>query len=423
MLAWSHRQTPVADIYFIANTDQAPVDALCAFRVDDGVPELWRPDTAERVTAAVYYTLQGQTFTPIHLEKGESVFVVFRRGSAPTIHLEAFKDLTQTNGGAKVMITRATWASSDGSWSLDVTGQLQQCMDKKDYRVKAANETFGGSAAPGISSELRVDYSVDGVASTMVVPQGGVFQPAGVIPESSLPHYELKPTSAGGIELDAWNAGLYEITTLDGVAETGAVASIPDPIELDGPWTVAFPSGLGAPSHIRMPRLNSLTESDDPGVRYFSGTCTYDTDFPLDAGAIDTHSDLFLDLGAVENIAEVTLNGKPLGILWKPPYIIRVTDILKPGVNRLSVAVTNVWVNRLIGDEQTPGNADYRPQPNGGQIITAWPSWVLSGKKRPPGRIAFSSIRDYAKDSALQPSGLIGPVLLRTVKKVEIKVP
>jgi hypothetical protein len=91
---------------------------------------------------------------------------------------------------------------------------------------------------------------------------------------------------------------------------------------------------------------------------------------------------LWLDLGSVKNLAEVIVNGKSLGIVWKSPFRFDLTDVLKPGVSVLEIKVTNLWVNRLIGDAQ----------PDAAQKFT------------------YTTQPFYRADSPLAPSGLLGPV-------------
>ena len=43
----------------------------------------------------------------------------------------------------------------------------------------------------------------------------------------------------------------------------------------------------------------------------------------------------------LENMAEVTLNGKTYDTLWMPPFELDVTDALKTGTNKLAVRVTS----------------------------------------------------------------------------------
>jgi hypothetical protein len=150
---------------------------------------------------------------------------------------------------------------------------------------------------------------------------------------------------------------------------------------LDGGWRVYFPPGWGAPAQARFDKLVSWTQIADSGIRYFSGTAAYKKDFNLPASAIVQGDSIVLDLGRVKEIAEVFLNNEPLGIFWKPPFQVDVTSSVKAGENRLEVRITNLWPNRLIGDEQ-------------------------SGAKH----FTFSLIRPFKKDSPLLESGLLGPV-------------
>jgi hypothetical protein len=153
---------------------------------------------------------------------------------------------------------------------------------------------------------------------------------------------------------------------------------------LEGAWEVSFQPGRGAPEKTTLDRLASWTENSDNGVKYFSGTATYTKAVDAPAAWFKTGSRLWLDLGDVKNLAEVSVNGKPLGVVWKAPFRIEVTSAMKPGENHLQVRVTNLWVNRLIGDQQ-PG-------------VTQ--------------KITYTTQPFYRANSPLLPSGLIGPVRL-----------
>jgi hypothetical protein len=139
-------------------------------------------------------------------------------------------------------------------------------------------------------------------------------------------------------------------------------ATLPEPVAsktvltLPGPWNIAFPPLLGAPSSVRFTKLTSWTESSDTGIRYFSGTSRYTTSFALKAPMLQHNrgEHIVLHFDQVGDIAEAKLNGKPVGLVWAPPYDIDVTDALRPGVNKLEVDVTNEWTNRLIGDRNLP---------------------------------------------------------------------
>jgi hypothetical protein len=157
---------------------------------------------------------------------------------------------------------------------------------------------------------------------------------------------------------------------------------------IDGSWQLSFQSGRGAPSFITLDKLISWSESADSGVKYFSGIGTYSKTINAPESWFKSGSRLWLDLGKVNNLAEVTVNGKPLGIVWHEPYRVDVTEALKPGTNEVVIRVTNAWVNRLIGDQQPDAKE----------------------------KITFEVLHPYNANSPLQTSGLLGPVaVVRTV--------
>jgi hypothetical protein len=126
------------------------------------------------------------------------------------------------------------------------------------------------------------------------------------------------------------------------------------PLEITGPWEVRFPPNLGAPPSRVFDKLVSWTTIPDDGIKYFSGTATYVKEFEVPAGFLAVDRALELSLGQLRNVADATLNGKPLGILWKPPYTYDVTGLIRPGKNELKIEITNLWANRLVGDAKLP---------------------------------------------------------------------
>jgi hypothetical protein len=179
--------------------------------------------------------------------------------------------------------------------------------------------------------------------------------------------------------------------------------------ELQGPWEVRFPSGWGAPSYITLDRLLSWSEHADPGVKYFSGTATYVKNITIPPDACGPGSRLYLDLGRVAVMAEVIMNGRNLGVLWKRPFHIDITEAAQPGVNMLEIKVVNLWINRMIGDEHLP--EDSARNANG--TLKEWPTWLDGARPSPTGRFTFTSWRLWKKDDPLVESGLLGPVVLK----------
>ena len=157
--------------------------------------------------------------------------------------------------------------------------------------------------------------------------------------------------------------------------------------KVTGPWTVRFPPDRGAPPEIRLADLASWTASADEGVKYFSGTATYTKTLPAEPAWFRPGASLVIDLGAVKEIAEVSVNGTPVGLLWRPPFRADVTKALRPGPNQIEIKLTNLWANRMIGDQLLPEDKRY----------------------------TFSMFKPYKKDSPLLESGLLGPVTLSSV--------
>ena len=155
------------------------------------------------------------------------------------------------------------------------------------------------------------------------------------------------------------------------------------------PWTLRFSEGVGAPEKVTFPALKSLTESDDPGVKYFSGTASYTTTVSLTAKQLKGLKDVAIDMGDVENMADVFVNGQHVGFIWKAPFCLEgVLSALKPGNNTIEIKVTNTWPNRLIGDAQPDVEKKY----------------------------TYSSGNFYRADAPLRPAGLLGPVKLISIQ-------
>jgi len=149
-------------------------------------------------------------------------------------------------------------------------------------------------------------------------------------------------------------------------------------------WKVAFQVDRGAPAEVTLDKLASWTESTDPGVKYFSGTGTYTTTVNAQAAWFSDGARMWIDLGDVKNIAQVTVNGKSLGEVWHAPFKVDASAALHPGANEVTVKVTNLWPNRMIGDLQ-PG-------------VTKTYTWA--------------DVKPYKADSPLLSSGLMGPVTI-----------
>jgi len=178
--------------------------------------------------------------------------------------------------------------------------------------------------------------------------------------------------------------------------------------DINGPWQVNFDSKLGGPEDpVTFASLKSWSEHSDKGIRYYSGTAIYKKTINLLASELSQSAPLLLDLGQVEIIAQVRVNGKNCGIAWKPPYRVDISNAVKLGDNKLEIAVVNLWANRMIGDEQFPDDCDWITW----QTLKEWPEWFMNDDvPRPTERLTFTTNKIFEKDDPLLPSGLIGPV-------------
>ncbi|NRD23063.1 hypothetical protein HNV10_07415 [Winogradskyella litoriviva] len=152
---------------------------------------------------------------------------------------------------------------------------------------------------------------------------------------------------------------------------------------LQNNWTLSFVDGWDTPNAIEIPELKSLTELNNNDVKHYSGTITYTKSIEVKA----TGKTTLLDLGEVANIAEVWCNGKKVGVKWAPPFTFDISEFVTNGENRLEIKVTNTWRNQLIFDNQRP-----------------------KGKKK-----TWTTNPPKKNETELEDSGLIGPVVLKSI--------
>lgn len=220
--------------------------------------------------------------------------------------------------------------------------------------------------------------------------------------------------------------GNFNVTDVSGKTSSIKIEGL-ESIDLTSSWKVSFPERSGAPLQLDLPRLVSLHRHADAGVKYFSGTATYRKTFSVPA-SMRKNKRTYLDLGQVEIMSEIILNGTNLGIQWSRPYRIDVSDALKAGENTVEIKVTNLWPNRLIGDEQFAEPYQYTPGAGGsgfaslsGGAILELPDWYQRGQPKPDdGRVTFATWKHYHKNSPLLESGLVGPVFLYSAILKEI---
>ena len=234
------------------------------------------------------------------------------------------------------------------------------------------------------TEDVKATFRVDGKAPELWDAANGTRQAASYAIADGMTTVPL--------HLEPWG------TTFVVFREPAAALSraLPEPTEtevravheaLNKDWAVTFAPNLGAPESMAFPQLISWSDATETGVKYFSGSATYAKTVEIPASALAGGAHLWLDLGEVGSLATVTVNGKRLGTAWKTPFRVDATQALQTGSNQIAVQVTNLWVNRMIGDQQP---------------------WMLR-------KYAFTDFMPYTADSPLLPSGLMGPVQLLSV--------
>lgn len=306
---------------------------------------------------------------------------------------------------------RETVAESHyGDGKVFWTNNLKQVLDKRgvgpDFSYTGETDSVNMDFIHRRTADAEIYFLSNKTYGTESL--NGIFRITGMIPEIwdavtgeilSCPAYndDGKNTS---IPLRLEEQGSLFVVFRESATEEQFVAGnysaeefIPvEEIEIDGPWEVAFPPEWGAPDKVTQTDLISWDKSDDPGVRYFSGIASYNKIITVNEEILGEKSSVRLNLGVVKEVAEVYLNGESLGVLWKSPYTIDVTEKLKPGDNELKVEVANTWNNRLVGDGNLPVEERFT------KTNITGPNWQT--------RMAW-------KDSPLRKSGLIGPVSIQ----------
>jgi hypothetical protein len=210
-------------------------------------------------------------------------------------------------------------------------------------------------------------------------------------PENAL---EIADRDQDAVCLRVWQTGRYIVTGSNG-RPTTFEAGVPEPQILAGPWQVSFAPGWGAPESSVFERLVAWNEHPDQGIKYFSGTATYRKTFDLNES--QAQGLVRLQLGQVKHIAQVRVNGQSLGVVWTDPWSVDLTGIAKPGENKLEIDVTNLWVNRLIGDAGLPEE----------KRLTK-----THARRLPTDQGRLAHLRGYLATDPLVTSGLLGPVRL-----------
>ena len=410
-LAYAHRATRAEEIYFVSNQRRQFDTAECTFRVGGKIPELWHPETGLIEPAPVWMDESGRTKVRLDFEPAGSIFVIFRNNNLLTDHIVKVNGRFAPEPAVKtnLVILKAIYAATDGSGEMDVTRKIADQLGAGQFLVTVNNDTLGSDPAVNHVKELRLNYTRDGKSGQMKSLEGETMTLPATCTIGQPPYLELNSGDNKSPVVRLWGNGQVVLMTSSGKVVRATTSDLPAPQEITGPWNLNFPPDWRTPASVTFDKLISWTDCAKEEVRYFSGTATYEKELVISADRLFSGRELWLDLGVVKNFAEVWLNNEKLGILWKPPFRVNLSTAARRGSNKLVVKITNLWPNRLIGDEQLPEDCEWN-----GKQLKAWPQWLLEGKPSPTGRLAFTTWHHWTKDAPLVESGLIGPVKLLT---------
>ncbi|WP_203257118.1 glycosyl hydrolase [Hyunsoonleella ulvae] len=292
----------------------------------------------------------------------------------------------------------------------DVTSKIQNLVSSGTYDILVSNQLIENKIPEGDKTVLKISYKTDGEERTMFIPKGQFLK---LSKDVAKPKLEFKNDA---ISWTTPYAGKINYTLASGESKTAEVTSVSKPMELSGAWEVSFPINSEASNKETFPNLISWTDVQDEAIKHFSGTASYKKEFVLSEEMIQPNKSVTLDLGSVSVIAEVIVNGNNVVSLWKAPFRVNIDEFVKEGKNSLEVKVTNLWANRLIGNEKL--KLDY---PRQGKRAKPLPDWLLNHTERPSKRTTFASWNHYNKNDDLLKSGLLGPVKLIFFETIKLE--
>ena len=402
-----------SDIFFIQNSEPRENSGEFSLRADAGkTPEVWDASTGEITPLAQWQYADGAYKMRLDFRLEESKFIVIREKTPAAKHIAEFKsEAKSADDGQKknVEIIEATYRLRD----TDNGGKdVREVLAKKyPNPFQILPQYLGGDPYPNKVKELNVKYSVNGQTFVEKKYDGSIFHWKGSewdeIPSIEPAVSDGKPAVKFGV------AGKAEGKLSDGTPFSVELGDLPAPLDISKDWVVEFQKERGAPEgKIKFPELVSWTKNSEFGIRYFSGTATYEKTVKIPPQFFGKNRRIILSLGQVREIASVKVNGKDAGTAWKIPFSLDITDFCKRGENKIEVSVTNLWRNRILGDEiSDPLKQSFIPK------------WVFEGKKHSDDnkRFTFTFDKTWSKNDEPEVSGLLGPTSIKVEETVEIK--
>jgi hypothetical protein len=398
-----HRRKDGRDLYFVTNPTFEEQRARVSFR-GDVQPVLLDPTDGLVRPPGPSATDDGRTTFDLTLPPVGSTFVMIgaaegRRIVGSNLRLEHVTGTAASGWGTTVegwvdvrdngRVTRATARTTDlpdpmvldGSWRFTLDALNGLVLDRFEASVEreGASGTSIDDADPNgwialghgawsfqldgepardypIAVWYRVPFDVDAVPSRLELVIDGFDGSDHVV--------HLNGTRITEVPVRAsFDAQMRSVDLTKAVREgrnelairlvvEGPTGGIVDRIKLMGAFSLDGDAADGY--RIVAPREELPPEPwTSHGAPHLSGTATYRRTFELPEG-FSGHR-LFLEVPTVDDVIEVSVNDRPVGVRLWDPYEFEVTDVLTPGTNTVSIAATNTLANLLNGVDRRSG--------------------------------------------------------------------
>ncbi|KAH8668561.1 hypothetical protein BX600DRAFT_538536 [Xylariales sp. PMI_506] len=449
------------DVFFVTNQIRQPVEAVISLRATSGTPYIWNPTTGEITTVLSWSTESRRTNIGLSFDSHQSVFIWLSKSKTNTKQITSIsKDDTALYTSTPYKpFTTAPWANISGTWTLSFWakpevakyGSVGYIIYPPSFSAYGAGHSAAGiyfvlnglelveasTSAPtfvaslpdlGTGSWTHIALVYTDNLPTLYV--NGVLVYTGTT-SSSVVHPGLDAEDNTNVKLHRFQGDVSEINLVASALSPSQITSIfdsgvPSPylpkaititptsdliVRQNGNYTTTHLSGSNSILSVQSIKNITLTMPKGahalhhPSKPYFPSSSpivrpTYSTTFTLQR-IPDANTPFLLTLGRLENLASVSVNGRPLGISWLPPYELDISAAVHFGINTLVIDVTNLWVNRLIGDELLPVEDKFNTMTQN-YAVEAWPQWWLGDKAVKDGeRDTFGAWHHYNSTAPL----------------------
>lgn len=447
LIHFTHRIVGDEDVYFVSNQRRRHEKICINCRVSGKIPYLWNAESGE-TDIAVPYKMDGDRIkVNIDLTESGSVFVVFKdsvsEGVDDYIDIKTVPTQINTKNGVISNNEAIDWNStfSITCWCKPETfaasgrGFVLYPHSGRDKTVKVGfsmgqNGVFVYEHGSANLLSLKYEFPIEGWTHVGIVYDNGVpylYINGNLVAKGKKSEYMClpamdEPTSNEQI-IQVFEGDNTPLSYYDYALNEDDIRRIYEkglePVRIDGQkimdlsdnWNVYFPEWSYAPEKILMPHLESLHKHEDFNVKHFSGTAVYKKTFILSDEEYSRlcGKNIKLNLGRVENMAEVSINGSDDILLWKAPYETDVTELIRKGENELVIKVTNLYPNRIIGDEALEEKNEYDEYGR----IKKLPNWYMNNEEeKDRKRVMFIPWKYYKATDPLLEAGLLGNVVL-----------